>query len=78
MRDREIFLRGAREAGAPIVKAGGTGRLFGRPLQGRSLVATPAEIVFRTPFDEEREPRSWIVDVPLGRSPRSEPAPAGE
>jgi len=64
-RDREIFLRGAAQARAPIVKAGGMGLLFGRPLQGRSLVATPCEILFRTPFPEERERRNWIVDVPL-------------
>jgi len=65
-RDREIFLRGAAQAGAPIVKAGGVGSLFGRPLQGRSLVATPRGILFRTPFAEESERRNWIVDVPLG------------
>jgi predicted amidohydrolase len=64
-RDREIFLAGAQRAGSPIVKAGATGSLFGRPLQGRSLVATPAGIVFRTPFAEERERRTWVVEVPL-------------
>jgi predicted amidohydrolase len=64
-RDREIFLQGAIRAGAPIVKAGGMGTLFGRPLQGRSLVATPTGIIFRTPFDEESERRTWTVDVPL-------------
>lgn len=64
-RDREIFLGGAKRARAPIVKAGGVGRLFGRPLQGRSLVATPREILFRTPFDAESVPSAWIVDVPL-------------
>lgn len=64
-RDREIFLRGAGRAGAPIVKAGGVGHLFQRPLQGRSLVATPGAILFRTPFDEEQARRAWIVDVPL-------------
>jgi predicted amidohydrolase len=64
-RDREIFLRGAASAGAPIVKAGGMGRLFGRPLQGRCLVATPQSLVFRTPFEEEASRHAWIVDVPL-------------
>jgi len=64
-RDREIFLRGAAQARAPIVKAGGMGTLFGRPLQGRSLVATPGEILFRTPFAEEGERRNWVVEVPL-------------
>lgn len=64
-RDREIFLRGAARAGAPIVKAGGVGHLFQRPLQGRSLVASPGAIIFRTPFEEEHTRHSWIVDVPL-------------
>ena len=64
-RDREIFLRAAGRVGAPIVKAGGVGHLFQRPLQGRSLVATPGAIVFRTPFDEEHERRNWIVRIPL-------------
>ncbi len=65
-RDRDIFLRGAERAGAPIVKAGGMGTLFGRLLQGRSLVATPEGILFRTPFDEEGERRTWAVEIPLG------------
>jgi predicted amidohydrolase len=65
-RDRELFLKGAAKAGAPIVKAGANGNLFGRPLQGRSLVSTPREILFRTPFDEELERRTWVVDVPIG------------
>jgi predicted amidohydrolase len=64
-RDREIFLRGAASARAPIVKAGGTGNLFGRPLQGRCLVATPQALHFRTPFDEEASRHAWIVDVPV-------------
>lgn len=68
-RDREIFLAGARFAGAPIVKAGATGNLFGRPLQGRSLVATPKEILFRTPYDEESHRRNWVVEVPVGQGP---------
>jgi len=64
-RDRDIFLRGAGRAGAPIVKAGGVGHLFQRPLQGRSLVATPGAILFRTPFDQEHTRHTWILDVPV-------------
>jgi len=64
-RDREIFLRGAARAGAPIVKAGGVGHLFRRPLQGRSLVATPGAILFRTPFAEEHARHTWIIDLPI-------------
>jgi predicted amidohydrolase len=65
-RDRDIFLKGAAHAHAPIVKAGAMGTLFGRPLQGRSLVVTPEGILFRTPFEEENERRTWIVNVPVG------------
>ena len=65
-RDRDIFVVGAAHARAPIVKAGAMGTLFGRPLQGRSLVATAEGILFRTPFEEETERRTWVVDVPLG------------
>jgi predicted amidohydrolase len=65
-RDRTIFLEGARRARTPIVKAGATGTLFGHRLQGRSLVATPAEILFRTPFDEEDHTHRWSVEVPVG------------
>lgn len=64
-RDREIFLRGAARAQAPIVKAGGVGHLFQRPLQGRSLVATPETILFRTPFDAEHLRNTWIVEVDI-------------
>ena len=64
-RDRDIFLRGAARAGAPIVKAGGVGHLFQRPLQGRSLIATPGAILFRTPFDQESTRHTWIVNVPI-------------
>jgi predicted amidohydrolase len=71
-RDRAIFFSGAVLARAPIVKAGGMGLLFRRPLQGRSLVASPEGILFRTPFHEESERRNWIVDVPV--RPRSETA----
>lgn len=67
-RDREIFLRGAAHANAPIVKVGGMGTLFGRTLQGRSLVATPKEILFRTPFEEESARRAYVVDVPLEKA----------
>ena len=64
-RDREIFVEGALRAGAPIVKACSVGTLFQRPLQGRSLVATPRGILFRTPFEEESARRAWVVEIPV-------------
>jgi ribosomal protein S18 acetylase RimI-like enzyme len=76
-RDVGIFLRGAQEARAAIVKVGSPGSLFGRPLQGRCLVATPEAILFRTPLEEEQETRAWLVDVPLAptAAPRAAPPP---
>ena len=60
-RDRELFEAGARRAGALVVKVGGPGPLFGRPLQGRCLVAGPEGVQFRTPFGDERAERRWVV-----------------
>jgi len=40
-RDRVYFLDGARRSGAFVVKVCGVGSLFGKPLQGRSLIAAP-------------------------------------
>ena len=64
-RDQDIFVAGAARAGAPIVKVCGVGSVFTHRLQGRSLVAAPHGVVFRTPFDQESERGAWIVDVPL-------------
>lgn len=64
-RDREIFVGGAVRAGAPIVKVCGVGSVFHHRLQGRSLVATPAGLLFRTPYNRENERGAWVVDVPL-------------
>jgi predicted amidohydrolase len=40
-RDEKYFLDGARRSGAYVVKTCGVGTLFGKPLQGRSLIAAP-------------------------------------
>jgi len=65
-RDREFFEEGAAKTGAAIVKVAGVGSVYGRPLQGRCLVVTPEDLIFRTPFSEERERRTWVVEVPVG------------
>jgi omega-amidase len=52
-RDRSIFLEGARILKCPLVKTCGVGTTFGHPLQGRSLIATPDEIVARAEPDQE-------------------------
>jgi predicted amidohydrolase len=46
-RDRDYFVAGARRAGAYVAKACGIGRLFGKSLQGRSLIAAPWGVLRR-------------------------------
>ncbi|SYZ74305.1 putative Nitrilase/cyanide hydratase and apolipoprotein N-acyltransferase [Candidatus Zixiibacteriota bacterium] len=55
-RDNDIYLSGAQEAGAFIVKCCGAGQLFGKPLQGRSLIAAPWGIVQRVDISSEMDP----------------------
>ena len=54
-RDRTIFLQGSKKLGCAIVKACGVGSVFGHPLQGRSLIATPQEILARARPDQENK-----------------------
>jgi predicted amidohydrolase len=53
-RDRTIFVDGARKLQCPVVKVCGVGTTFGHPIQGRSLIATPAGILKRASPDEEQ------------------------
>jgi predicted amidohydrolase len=46
-RDLEIFQTGAQKASSFIVKTCGVGSLFGKRLQGRSLIASPWSIIKR-------------------------------
>ncbi len=55
-RDQDIYLAGARAAGAYVVKSCGIGNLFNRPLQGRSLIASPWDIIRRVPIFAEKDP----------------------
>lgn len=48
-RDREIYLAGAVKASAYIVKTCAIGPLFGKPLQGRSIIASPWGFIERVP-----------------------------
>ena len=54
-RDRSIFVEGARKLGCPVVKACGVGTTFGHPIQGRSLIALPEEILMRAEPDQEQD-----------------------
>ena len=52
-RDREIYWRGSELSGAFVVKTCGAGTLFGKPLQGRSLIAAPWGILERVDIYSE-------------------------
>jgi len=62
-RDRKYFVAGANLSGSYVIKACGVGSIFGRPLQGRSLVAAPWGLVARVDFG--REDRKQILSVTL-------------
>jgi len=64
-RDRNIFETGAIRARAPIVKVCGIGSVNGHALQGRTLVATPDGILYRTEFAEESTRYARVIDVPI-------------
>ena len=67
-RDREIFVAGAARARAFVVKACATGRIYGGPLQGRSLVAAPwGELLARVPFHLEAREQVLEVELDLER-----------
>jgi omega-amidase len=52
-RDLKIFVSGARDSGAYVVKTCAAGSLMNRKLQGRSLVAAPWGVIRRADFAEE-------------------------
>lgn len=64
-RDRTYFWEGAKTSGAYLVKVCGVGTLFGRPQQGRSLMAAPWSILSRVGYDEESRERilSETLDI---------------
>ncbi len=55
-RDNNIFLSAAQNSSAYIIKTCGIGLLFQKPLQGRSLIVSPWEIIKRVPTYAEDEP----------------------
>jgi predicted amidohydrolase len=64
-RDNELFIEGARVAGCPIVKVGSVGKIAGRMLQGRSLVAGETGLIYRVPPEAEAEPMLKIINLTL-------------
>jgi predicted amidohydrolase len=70
-RDRDIFLAGARQAGAFVIKAGAVGSVYGQPLQGRSLIAAPwGMFLARVPPEDEAEELLLTAELDWGRLAR--------
>lgn len=66
-RDEAYFAAGARVTGAVVVKACTVGGIYGRPAQGRSLVAGPDGIAARIPPEAEDREAHLIVEFPGGK-----------
>jgi len=56
-RDRKYFFALAQRSVAYVVKVCGVGKIFGRPLQGRSLIAAPWDFVSQVDFSSQSEKR---------------------
>ena len=64
-RDRRYFIDGAERTGAYVVKVCGVGSIFGRPLQGRSLVTAPWGMLEQVSPYEEAESRILAVTLDI-------------
>jgi predicted amidohydrolase len=64
-RDQDIFIRGAEISRAFVVKTCGLGTVFGKPQNGRSLVAAPWGIIWQIATESEQNPRiqSLLLDI---------------
>lgn len=56
-RDRDIYLKGAQISGAAIVKCCSVGTLFGHKANGRSLICTLEDFIYRSDEQSEKEVR---------------------
>jgi len=56
-RDNDLYVGGSRTAASFVVKSCGVGTLFGKPLQGRSLLAAPWGLIRRVSFNTEKRKR---------------------
>lgn len=64
-RDQEIFVEGAKIAGAYIVKTCGIGTIFGHEINGRSLIASPWGILWQISPPHEQLPyiHNMLLDI---------------
>ncbi|MFN3605496.1 MAG: carbon-nitrogen hydrolase family protein [Leptonema sp. (in: bacteria)] len=61
-RDEELFLNPAKKYHQTIIKCSSVGNIFKKPLQGRSLLATPLGIPWRvSPEEEDKEILKTLV-----------------
>jgi len=66
-RDNDIFVRGANTAGSFIVKTCAIGRVFGKPLRGRSLIASPWKLLWKVPVEFEEKDMIYGFDLDITR-----------
>lgn len=64
-RDEEIFVNGAKVSGSYVAKCCAVGTIFGNPLQGRSLIASPDGILVRATPNQEAEELILCADLDL-------------
>lgn len=74
-RDEEIFVQGARKSNSYVVKACAVGSIFGRKVQGRSLVASPQGILLRVPPEKEQESQILSITLSLEELKRQKLSP---
>ncbi|MCG8571358.1 MAG: carbon-nitrogen hydrolase family protein [Spirochaetes bacterium] len=67
-RDEEIFVSGARQTQALVVKVCGIGMYKGHRIQGRSLIADPAGILWRVKPEEEGQVHIKLFEYPFTKS----------
>lgn len=66
-RDLELFVAGARRSRSYVAKCCAVGSIFGHPLQGRSLVASPEGILNRVEPSSESEACLMFEELTMSR-----------
>lgn len=67
-RDQDIFVTGARLAGAFVLKTCGVGALLGHKLQGRSLICGPDGVIRRIEPEAEMQEQILIATIELDQA----------
>jgi len=65
-RDRRYFTAGALQVGAYVCKVCGVGAIFGKPLQGRSLITAPWGMIARVDYRREAEEQLLAAVLDIG------------